>query len=59
MYSRIAISAELSHHFGQAEIYRTLHAAKVSQAALPAQTLSIKTVFCMVSEAFMCATKKK
>lgn len=61
LYFRIAIPKDLRHHFGQAEIYRSLHTAKVSEAVLPAQTLalSVKTAFRRLRDQFMCATKTK
>jgi len=61
LYFRIAIPADLRHHFGQAEVYHTLHTARVSEAALPAQTLalSFKALFSQLREHSMSATKKK
>lgn len=61
LYFRIAIPKDLRHHFGQVEIYRSLHTAKVSEAVLPAQTLalSIKTAFRRLRDEPMCATKTK
>jgi len=61
LYFRIAIPADLRHHFGMAEVYRTLHTARVSEAALPAQTLalSFKALFSQLREDSMSATKKK
>jgi integrase len=61
LYFRIAIPADLRHHFGMAEVYRTLHTARVVDAAFSAQTLalSFKTLFRQLREESMCATKKK
>ena len=61
LYFRIAIPADLRHHFGMAEVYRTLRTARVVDAALAAQTLAVsfKTLFRQLREESMCATKKK
>jgi len=57
---RIAIRADLRHHFGMAEVYRTLSTAKVTEAALLAQTLalSFKALFRQLRNSSICATKK-
>jgi integrase len=62
LYFRIAIPADLRHHFGIAEVYRTLHTARVVDAALSAQTLALafKASFRELREdSSMSATKKK
>ena len=61
LHFRIAIPADLRHHFGTAEVYRSLSTAKVTEAALPAQTLalSFKALFRQLRDGAMCATKKK
>jgi integrase len=61
LHFRIAIPADLRHHFGTAEVYRSLSTAKVTEAALPAQTLalSFKALFRQLRDGSMCATKKK
>lgn len=61
LHFRIAIPADLRHHFGTAEVYRSLGTAKVTEAALPAQTLalSFKALFRQLRDSSMCATKKK
>ena len=61
LHFRIAIPADLRHHFSMAEVYRSLSTAKVTEAAIPAQTLalSFKALFRQLRNASMSATKKK
>jgi len=61
LHFRIAIPADLSHHFGMAEVYRSLRTSKVTEAALPAQTLAIsfKALFRQLRDGSMSAKKKK
>jgi hypothetical protein len=60
-YFRIAIPTDLRVHFGLAEIYRSLHTAKVTDAAHWAQALalSFKGLFRELREDSMNTTKKK
>ena len=60
LHFRIAIPADLRHHFGVAEVYRSLSAVKVTEAALPARTLalSFKALFRQLRDGLMGATKK-
>lgn len=61
LHFRIAIPADLRHHFGMAEVYRTLSTAKVTEAALPAQTLalSFKALFRQLRDDLMRPTQNK
>ena len=61
LHFRIAIPADLRHHFGMAEVYRSLNTAKVTEAALPAQTLALrfKALFWQLRNESMQPTKKK
>jgi integrase len=61
LHFRIAIPADLREYFGLAEVYRTLNTARVSEAALPAQTLALlfKALFSQLREDSMSATTKK
>jgi integrase len=61
LHFRITIPPDLRHHFGTAEIYRSLFTPNVSAAASAAQTLSIvlKRAFCELRRQSMSDTKDR
>lgn len=61
LYFRIAIPLDLRHHFGMAEVYRTLRTARVVDAVHSAQTLalSFKKTFSASLETNLCAQRRK